>query len=68
MDPDKCFGKPCIRALRMPVASVRGYGTVRARGLTAISEILCAQTHGIAAKQRKYGTTAPQWRQRSRIG
>ncbi len=22
MDPDKCFGKPCIRGLRMPVASV----------------------------------------------
>ena len=22
MDPDKCFGKPCIRGLRMPVASI----------------------------------------------
>jgi uncharacterized protein (DUF433 family) len=22
MDADKCFGKPCIRGLRMPVASV----------------------------------------------
>jgi uncharacterized protein (DUF433 family) len=25
MDPDKCFGKPCIRGLRMPVASVLAY-------------------------------------------
>jgi uncharacterized protein (DUF433 family) len=25
MDPDKCFGKPCIRGLRMPVASVLSY-------------------------------------------
>jgi uncharacterized protein (DUF433 family) len=22
MDPEKCFGKPCIRGLRMPVASI----------------------------------------------
>jgi uncharacterized protein (DUF433 family) len=25
LDPDKCFGKPCIRGLRMPVASILGY-------------------------------------------
>lgn len=25
LDPDKCFGKPCIRGMRMPVASVLGY-------------------------------------------
>jgi uncharacterized protein (DUF433 family) len=25
MDPDKCFGKPCIRGLRMPVASILAY-------------------------------------------
>ena len=25
MDPDKCFGKPCIRGLRIPVASVLSY-------------------------------------------
>jgi uncharacterized protein (DUF433 family) len=25
MDPDKCFGKPCIRGLRMPVASILSY-------------------------------------------
>ena len=24
-DPNKCFGKPCIRGLRMPVASVLSY-------------------------------------------
>lgn len=24
-DPDKCFGKACIRGLRMPVASVLAY-------------------------------------------
>ena len=24
-DPDKCFGKPCIRGIRMPVASVISY-------------------------------------------
>jgi len=22
LDPEKCFGKPCIRGLRMPVASI----------------------------------------------
>jgi uncharacterized protein (DUF433 family) len=25
MDPEKCFGKPCIRGLRMPVASMLAY-------------------------------------------
>jgi uncharacterized protein (DUF433 family) len=25
IDPDKCFGKPCIRGYRMPVASVLNY-------------------------------------------
>ena len=25
LDPAKCFGKPCIRGLRMPVASVLNY-------------------------------------------
>lgn len=25
MDPEKCLGKPCIRGLRMPVASVLAY-------------------------------------------
>jgi uncharacterized protein (DUF433 family) len=25
MDPEKCFGKPCIRGLRMPVTSVLAY-------------------------------------------
>jgi uncharacterized protein (DUF433 family) len=25
LDPDKCFGKPCVRGLRMPVASILGY-------------------------------------------
>ena len=24
-DPDKCFGKPCIRGIRMPVTSVISY-------------------------------------------
>ena len=24
-NPDRCFGKPCIRGLRMPVASLLGY-------------------------------------------
>jgi len=24
-DPNKCFGKPCIRGLRMPVASILSY-------------------------------------------
>ncbi|MGB9776419.1 MAG: DUF433 domain-containing protein [Anaerolineae bacterium] len=25
LSPDKCFGKPCIRGLRIPVASVLSY-------------------------------------------
>jgi len=25
IDPHKCFGKPCIRGLRMPVASLLSY-------------------------------------------
>jgi uncharacterized protein (DUF433 family) len=25
IDPEKCFGKPCIRDLRMPVSSVLSY-------------------------------------------
>jgi uncharacterized protein (DUF433 family) len=25
LDPDKCFGKPCIRGMRMPVASILSY-------------------------------------------
>ena len=25
MDPGKCFGKPCVRGLRMPVASILAY-------------------------------------------
>jgi len=25
LDPDKCFGRPCIRGLRIPVASVLSY-------------------------------------------
>ena len=25
LDSEKCFGKPCIRALRMPVSSVLSY-------------------------------------------
>ena len=24
-DPEKCFGKPCIRGMRMPVASLLSY-------------------------------------------
>ena len=24
-DPEKCFGKPCIRGLRMPLASILSY-------------------------------------------
>ena len=36
MDPEKCFGKPCIRGLRMPVASVLSY---LSSGMT-IDEIL----------------------------
>jgi uncharacterized protein (DUF433 family) len=25
LDPDKCFGKPCIRGLRVPIASILSY-------------------------------------------
>jgi len=25
LNPDRCFGKPCIRGLRMPVASILSY-------------------------------------------
>lgn len=25
MDPEKCFGKPCVRGLKMPVASILAY-------------------------------------------
>ena len=25
IDPEKCFGKPCIRGMRMPVTSVLSY-------------------------------------------
>lgn len=35
-DPDKCFGKACIRGLRMPVASILAY---LASGMT-VEEIL----------------------------
>ncbi len=36
MDPEKCFGKPCIRGLRMPVASILSYLS----GGMSIDEIL----------------------------
>jgi uncharacterized protein (DUF433 family) len=36
MDPEKCFGKPCVRGLRMPVASVLAYLS----GGMSIDEIL----------------------------
>jgi len=36
LDPDKCFRKPCIRGLRMPVASILSY---LSSGMT-IGEIL----------------------------
>lgn len=36
LDPDKCFGKPCIRGLRLPVASVLAY---LAAGMT-VDELL----------------------------
>jgi len=36
LDPEKCFGKPCIRGLRMPVASILNY---LGSGLT-VDEIL----------------------------
>ena len=25
LDSDKCFGKPCIRGMRMPIASILSY-------------------------------------------
>jgi uncharacterized protein (DUF433 family) len=25
LDPEKCLGKPCIRSMRMPVASILNY-------------------------------------------
>jgi uncharacterized protein (DUF433 family) len=25
LDPNKCFGKPCIRGLRIPIASILSY-------------------------------------------
>jgi len=25
MDPEKCFGKPCVRGLRMPITSILAY-------------------------------------------
>ena len=25
LDPNKCFGKPCIRGLRIPIASILNY-------------------------------------------
>lgn len=36
LDPNKCFGKPCIRGMRMPVASILSY---LSSGMT-IEEIL----------------------------
>ncbi len=36
LDPEKCFGKPCIRGLRMPIASILSY---LSSGMT-IEEIL----------------------------
>ena len=36
LDPEKCFGKPCLRGLRMPVASILSY---LSSGMT-IEEIL----------------------------
>ena len=36
MDPEKCFGKPCVRGLRMPVASILAY----LRGGMSIEEML----------------------------
>jgi len=36
VDPEKCFGKPCIRGLRFPVASLLSY---LASGMT-IEEII----------------------------
>lgn len=36
LDPEKCFGKPCIRGLRIPVSSIMSYLT---SGLT-VEDIL----------------------------
>lgn len=36
LDPEVCFGAPCIRGLRMPISSILGY---LASGMTA-QEIL----------------------------
>ncbi|MBI4483522.1 MAG: DUF433 domain-containing protein [Acidobacteria bacterium] len=36
LDPEKCFGKPCIRGMRIPVASILSY---LSSGMTA-DEIL----------------------------
>lgn len=36
LDPEKCFGQPCIRGLRMPVAAILSY---LSSGMT-IEEIL----------------------------
>lgn len=36
LDPDKCFGKPCIRGMRMPITSILSY---LSSGMT-IEEIL----------------------------
>ncbi len=36
LDPKKCFGKPCIRGLRMPIASILSY---LSSGMT-VNEIL----------------------------
>ena len=36
LNPEKCFGKPCLRGLRMPVASILSY---LSSGMT-IDEIL----------------------------
>ena len=36
IDPNKCFGKPCIRGLRMPVTSLLSY---LASGMT-VEEVL----------------------------
>lgn len=35
LDPNKCFGKPCVRGLRMPVASILGY---LSSGMTVVLE------------------------------
>jgi uncharacterized protein (DUF433 family) len=38
LDPNKCFGKPCIRGLRMPVTSILSY---LSSGMT-VDEILAS--------------------------